>query len=501
MKKSLSVLSIMGCIFLMSPLISKAIAPIDDNLLTAIVSIRVEMEGGIVAENIEDSDGTPLVIQDEQALREYLESREELFDESYAEENIQQMLPYLEGYKVQGSGTVFTEDDLILTNAHVIFDVIKSDVSEKITLYYTLDTKSPPICMATGKVLAFNIENDIAVVEPTQDVDNNCESAGEFSGIGEELPYIEFRKEDLFSAEIPDIGESLTVLGYPAMGGDAITVNEGIVSGYLYDDADNPTNITGIKTNADIDPGNSGGATLDDQGNFIGIPSFGAFDFTEGSKLNGIIPLNIINEWMDTLVAEGILAQEEVDMDLNCFPDVKMSHPNAIAICALKESMILKGYPDGTFKPLNTVNRAELLKILVEGIGVLPTNTKFSNCFPDVLTEWFAPYVCFAKEQGFVSGYPDGTFKPGNTVNKVEALKMVLNTYGMPIPEQATKSSFKDVQLDDWFASYVEVANELHLLQESGNFYKPDAGMTRANISEIIYRMLMVIKAKVEAFG
>lgn len=40
----------------------------------------------------------------------------------------------------------------------------------------------------------------------------------------------------------------------------------------------------------------------------------------------------------------------------------------------------------------------------------------YENCFEDVEDEWFAPYVCYAKEKGWVTGYPDGTFKPENNV-------------------------------------------------------------------------------------
>jgi hypothetical protein len=111
----------------------------------------------------------------------------------------------------------------------------------------------------------------------------------------------------------------------------------------------------------------------------------------------------------------------------NVFPDVPSSHSNNNAIQYLYNEGIVGGYPDGTFKPSNTVNRAELLKILIAGMEVDLDAGGYANCFPDVKDEWFAKYVCYAKEQEWIGGYPDGTFRPADTVNKVEALKMLLN--------------------------------------------------------------------------
>ena len=112
------------------------------------------------------------------------------------------------------------------------------------------------------------------------------------------------------------------------------------------------------------------------------------------------------------------------------FSDVDQTTKYSQAIEHLKNNGIVSGYPDGTFQPEKTLNRAELLKILVEPFDSAQGSTSsvqgMSNCFPDVKDEWFAKYVCYAKEKGIVSGYPDGSFQPGNEVNFVEALKMML---------------------------------------------------------------------------
>lgn len=174
------------------------------------------------------------------------------------------------------------------------------------------------------------------------------------------------------------------------------------------------------------------------------------------------------------------------------FSDVEVEHKNFPAIDYLYDEEVLAGYEDGSFKPDNTVNRAELLKILVEGQGITPDENTYKNCFPDVTTEWYAKYVCYAKEEGWVGGYPDGTFRPADSVNKVEALKMLLNSQEIDTDTPEEKP-FTDVAVDEWFAPYVAAAQELGLLEETGYSFSPDSDRSRAGIAEELYRLLTSI--------
>ena len=174
--------------------------------------------------------------------------------------------------------------------------------------------------------------------------------------------------------------------------------------------------------------------------------------------------------------------------DISSFVDLSSSHQNRIAIEYLKNNGIISGYPDGTFKPDHSLNRAELLKILVEGKGVSPTASEYKNCFPDVKEEWYAKYVCYAKQQGWIAGYPDGTFRPSANVNKAEAIKMLLEVFGVLLSEQQSK--FADVPSSEWFSSYITTAESMDLLEESGLLYEPGKEISRGKISESLYRLI-----------
>jgi hypothetical protein len=110
------------------------------------------------------------------------------------------------------------------------------------------------------------------------------------------------------------------------------------------------------------------------------------------------------------------------------FSDVGTGASYSHAINALKERGVVEGYADGTFRERNSINRAEFLKIVLGSrLSVSGQSLgKGQNCFKDVeADDWFAPWVCMAKTEGIVSGYEDGTYKPDQEINFVEASKIL----------------------------------------------------------------------------
>ncbi len=162
-------------------------------------------------------------------------------------------------------------------------------------------------------------------------------------------------------------------------------------------------------------------------------------------------------------------------VNISPFSDVE-NHEYQNAITYLKENGIVNGYEDGTFKPDIEINRAEFIKIVV-GAFIPESAIYGSNCFPDVKEEWFAPYICTAKDIGVISGYPDGTFKPDRHINLVEALKIILEIQGM---------EFYSDPDDDWFAPYIAYAVQTDLDFIFGK-RKFDENISRGDMAELIY--------------
>lgn len=157
------------------------------------------------------------------------------------------------------------------------------------------------------------------------------------------------------------------------------------------------------------------------------------------------------------------------------FPDVKASYQYKEAIDSLRADGVIAGNPDGTYRPDATINRAEFLKIVLESRGEIDASA--GECFPDVEDEWFAPYVCTAKTEDIVQGYSDGSFRPEQAVNFVEAAKILSLAYGQPITQWAP----------DWYEPYARAI-------ESGNAIPPtiaklDAPLTRGEMAEMMWRL------------
>lgn len=117
--------------------------------------------------------------------------------------------------------------------------------------------------------------------------------------------------------------------------------------------------------------------------------------------------------------------------DAGPFTDVPANHANANAIAYAKTEGIVEGYSDGTFKPDATINRAEFVKILMGTRDDDPKMCKIAP-FPDIdQSAWYASDIHEARCDGLVGGYPDGTFKPANSINFAEVAKILAKAFGL----------------------------------------------------------------------
>lgn len=175
------------------------------------------------------------------------------------------------------------------------------------------------------------------------------------------------------------------------------------------------------------------------------------------------------------------------------FSDLFKNNKNYKAITFLEENNILIGYSDGTFLPNKEVNRAEFLKITLEGSNIPLDKNDVLLPFPDTQnTEWYRPYIQKAYDSEWIVGFNDGTFKPGQTITKSEALKILGEVQQWKLNENPQSSPFQDVDLNEWYAKYVVYANNHGYLEENGELFEPQNLMTRANISEVLYRTITI---------
>jgi serine protease Do len=183
-----------------------------------------------------------------------------------------------------GSGTIISADGLILTNSHVAapdapgLAVQYGDPSfepvGKLVVRMTLAEDQPPVPTYQASVVAVDGYLDVAVIRIDKTADGTPIAPGSLN-----LPFLEVGDSDAVH-----IGDPVTIVGFPSIGGDTVTIAKGDVSGFVGDDRIGPRSW--IKTSAIVYHGNSGGLAANDKGQLIGIPTR-IPDFGHGDDVGG----------------------------------------------------------------------------------------------------------------------------------------------------------------------------------------------------------------------
>lgn len=142
------------------------------------------------------------------------------------------------------------------------------------------------------------------------------------------------------------------------------------------------------------------------------------------------------------------------------------------AIKGLTESKILNGYPDGSFKPDQSITRAEFSKVIAKAYNLHPKTTPN---FTDVKNHWAKDYIAALTEKSIMTGYPDGSFQPDRPITRAEMVTVLsrLVKLGTADEKYAVEldSSFPDIKPDFWAFKNIEISSRLGILP---GYYKPD---------------------------
>lgn len=199
------------------------------------------------------------------------------------------------------------------------------------------------------------------------------------------------------------------------------------------------------------------------------------FIFTEGYKMKAFKRFTALTLTVAMLVVS--LFTISVSADSITFSDVDSQNAYSAAIQALVGKGIINGYEDGTFKPDNTITRAEFAKMLILALSDGVTYTVTTDRFPDLAKDhWANVYINAAVSLGAINGYDDGTFRPENPVTYGEAVKMLVCAMGYGSLVGATTP---------WYQGYINLASSINLLR--GAVSTGDAQASRGLIAQLVY--------------
>lgn len=220
--------------------------------------------------------------------------------------------------------------------------------------------------------------------------------------------------------------------------------------------------------------------------------------------------------WLTTAVtlASSVFASVPAVSAATVFNDVTGSTSYYQGIMWAYDHGVLQGYGNGNFGPDDCVRRSELAKMIVNYTHTGPDLVGSQGTDPgfyDVSsTAWYYPFVKEAKYKNYLQGYPDGSFRPNNCVNRAEAMKIASNAL---LPSVGTDSSgspmmydnklVTDVEIFSWYAPFARVMFKNRLMGTDHTTYDssvssqavyaikfyPAGSMTRKEVAEMLYRI------------
>ncbi|MCL6664240.1 MULTISPECIES: S-layer homology domain-containing protein [Paenibacillus] len=139
------------------------------------------------------------------------------------------------------------------------------------------------------------------------------------------------------------------------------------------------------------------------------------------------------------------------------FKDVKSTHWAQSAIAAAAQSGYVKGYTNGSFKPDQAMTRGELASVLQHLLSAEQA-ADATNTFNDLNNHWAQQAIAQLNAVGVVTGYADGTFRPGQLVTRAEAVTMLNKLIGLESTTNVARQ-WSDVPDTHWAYKAIEAAS------------------------------------------
>jgi len=187
-------------------------------------------------------------------------------------------------------------------------------------------------------------------------------------------------------------------------------------------------------------------------------------------SFNVDIPIDQYGKTLLSLQAEAGLAREAKQVRLvrlTSFADVPEGYWAKNPIENTSTVGLIKGYPDGSFRPDGELSRAELATLMVRAKGIEVKGIA-KKVFKDVPKSfWAARYIEEAKRLGLIKGYKtkkgNYIFRPNNKLKMSEAVAILARFDSLPLAQVETRS-FSDVPVNHWSAKYIDAAKKAGML-------------------------------------
>jgi hypothetical protein len=173
------------------------------------------------------------------------------------------------------------------------------------------------------------------------------------------------------------------------------------------------------------------------------------------------------------------------------FRDIK-NHWAESEIIDLSERGIINGTGGNRFEPKRAITRAEAVAMVVKAYKPIQDNLGGSKRFRDISSShWAYDAVTRAVQQGWIKGFPDGTFKPDQPITRAEMALMIGYAEGVK-PQMPAVDPFNDVSRTHWSAPMLfamKLSGKIEGVKP--DLYKPKLQASRADFTVLLYRVMI----------
>ena len=215
----------------------------------------------------------------------------------------------------------------------------------------------------------------------------------------------------------------------------------------------------------------------------LGLNTDDHFAYIVGYPDGTVQPNGQITRAEATTIFFRLLTEESRSANLtktNGYTDVASDAWYNTAVSTMTKAGIVDGYPDGTFRPDAPITRAEMAKI----ISLFAKLDKSESRFSDIAGHWAEAYIKLAAGNGWIAGYPDGTFGPQRDITRAETATMINRVLDRVPSEESHLLSrgvmqiWPDANPGDWFYLAMQEATNSHDYERNAKWAAADEQWT-----------------------
>ncbi|RHW40040.1 hypothetical protein D1B33_04105 [Lysinibacillus yapensis] len=192
--------------------------------------------------------------------------------------------------------------------------------------------------------------------------------------------------------------------------------------------------------------------------------------------------------YLAALSATAVIAIPLASAETMNFSDLDTSNAHYPAIKQLVDRGVLNGFPDGTFKPSQSLTRGQAAVILAKALN-LETSNYTKQVFNDVPSS--SPYfkqINALYANNIIGGFDDQSFRPGDSLTRAQMAIILVKAYNLRLPEAVTLP-FRDVSMTSGYQHYIQAIYNAGITKgTTANTFSPNAPVLRGQMASFVVR-------------